>query len=49
MTNHFHDIKLSDGYIHTSGHIFCGLNGNCPDKDLIIKFIDNTIIVIPAN
>ena len=43
-----HDFKLVDGYLHASGHIFCGLDGNCPDKDLIIKYIDNTLIVVPA-
>ena len=43
-----HDFKLVDGYLHASGHIFCGLDGDCPDKDLIIKYIDNTLIVVPA-
>lgn len=43
-----HDFKLVDGYLHASGHFFCGLDGNCTDKDLIIKYIDNTLIVVPA-
>ena len=40
-----HNFKIVDGYLHASGHIFCGLDGNCPDKDLLIKYIDNTLIV----
>ena len=42
------DFKIVDGYLHASGHIFCGLEGNCPDKDLLIKYIDNTLIVAEA-
>lgn len=40
-----HDIKLVDGKIVASGHIFCGLDGDCPDKDLIIEYKNNTITV----
>ena len=39
-------FKIVDGYLHASGHIFCGLDGDCPDKDLLIKYIDNTLIVV---
>ena len=42
------DFKIVDGYLHASGHIFCGPEGNCPDKDLLIKYIDNTLIVTEA-
>ena len=40
-----HDIKLSEGRLIASGHIFCGLDGDCPDKDLIILYSDNVITV----
>ncbi len=43
-----HDFKIVDGYLHASGHVFCGLDGDCPDKDLLIKFIDNALIVTEA-
>lgn len=42
------DFRINDGYLHASGHIFCGLDGDCPNKDLIIKYIDNTLIVTVA-
>lgn len=42
-----HNFKLTDGYIKTSGHIFCGLECDTTDKNLVIKYIDNTLIVIP--
>ena len=41
------NIKLSDGIITANGHIFCGLDGDCPDKELIILYADNTITVKP--
>ena len=43
-----HDFKIVDGYLHASGHVFCGPEGDCPDKDLLIKYIDNTLIVTEA-
>lgn len=43
-----HGFNIVNGYLHTKGHIFCGLGGNCPDKDLLIKYIDNTLIVIES-
>lgn len=39
------DIKLVDGNIEARGHVFCGLDGDCPDKDLIFKYEDNMITV----
>ncbi len=33
-----HDLKVLDGELHASGHIFCGLDGDCPDQDLLIKY-----------
>ena len=43
-----HDFKIVDGYIHATGHVFRGLVDDNPDKDLIIKFLDNTLIVTEA-
>ena len=42
-----HDITLSDDNLIASGHIFCGLDGDCPDKELLIKYDNDKIIVIP--
>ena len=42
-----HDLKIVDGKVEAKGHIFCGLDGDCPDKDLIIKYEDNQIIISP--
>ncbi len=44
-----HDIKVSDDNLEASGHIFCGLDGDCPDKDLIIQYDNNTITISPKN
>lgn len=44
-----HDLKIVDGILHTSGHVFCGLDVECIDKDLIIKYENNKITVIPVN
>ena len=41
-----HNLVSEGDYIKARGHIFCGLDGNCPDKDLIIKYENNTITVI---
>ena len=43
------DIKLVDGNLEASGHIFCGLDGDCPDKKLQIKYENNAITVLPKN
>ena len=43
------DIKLVDGNLEASGHIFCGLDGDCPDKELQIKYENNIITVLPKN
>ena len=43
------DIKNVDGTIVARGHIFCGLDGDCPDKELLIKYENNTITVLPKN
>lgn len=44
-----HDFKIIDGNLETSGHIFCGLDGDCPDKELIINYVDNSITVTTKN
>ena len=44
-----HDITLNNDVIETKGHVFCGLDGNCPDKDLIIKYENNKISVVLKN
>lgn len=41
-------FKILDGNLHASGHIFCGLDGYCPDQDLLIKYENNTLIVTKA-
>lgn len=41
------NFKLNNGYLQASGHIFCGLDGDCPDKDLIIKLEGNVLTVEP--
>ena len=41
------DFKLVDGYVRATGHVFCGLECDATDKNLVIKYIDNTLIVIP--
>lgn len=42
-----HNFKVVDNKLQASGHIFCGLDGSCPDIDLIINYENNKIIVIP--
>ena len=42
-----HDIVLLKDNLEASGHIFCGLDGDCPDKTLIIKYESDTIKVLP--
>ena len=44
-----HDLKVNDGILYASGHIFCGVDGNCPDKDLVIKYENNSITISPKN
>lgn len=41
------DFKLVDGYVRATGHVFCGLDCNIINENLVIKYIDNTLIVIP--
>ena len=43
------DIKNVDGTIVARGHIFCGLDGDCPDIELLVKYENNTITVLPKN
>ena len=43
-----HDFRIEDGYLHATGHVFRGLVDDNPDKDLLIKYIDNTLIVTEA-
>lgn len=43
-----HDFRIEDGYLHATGHVFLGLVDDNPDKDLLIKYIDNTLIVTEA-
>lgn len=43
-----HGFKIVDGYLHATGHIFCGLECDNSDKELVIKYIDNTLIVTEA-
>lgn len=43
------NITIDDGILIARGHIFCGLDGDCPDKDLIIEYKDNVITVYPKN
>ena len=33
-----HDLTVVDGELHAQGHVFCGLDGDCPDQDLLIKY-----------
>ncbi len=42
-----HDIVLANDNLEASGHIFCGLDGDCPDKTLVIKYENDTITVTP--
>ena len=44
-----HDLKLENGVLTAKGHIFCGLDGDCPDKDLIIKYDNSIITISPKN
>ena len=47
-------IKLVKGYLHASGHINCyggysvndDIDENCQDKNLLIKYANNTLTVI---
>ena len=44
------NFKLVDGYLHATGSQFCFDtpdydDKDCGSKDLIIKYIDNTLIV----
>jgi hypothetical protein len=52
-------FKVVNGYLHTEGAPFCGdevLDPNtskeyiehCKDRDLLVKYIDNTLIVVDA-
>ena len=43
-----HDFKIVDGYLHATGDTISHLDNNWQDKDLLIKYIDNTLIVVPA-
>ena len=43
------DLKVENGVLTAKGHIFCGLDGNCPDKNLIIKYENGTITISPKN
>ena len=51
VTNNYQFYKLAveGDYIKAEGHIFCGIDGDCPDKDLIIKYENNTITISPKN
>ena len=42
-----HDIVLANDILEARGHILCGLDGDCPDKTLIIKYENDTIVVLP--
>ena len=42
-----HDLKVVNEHLQASGHIFCGLDEDCPDVDLDIVYEDNKIIVTP--
>ena len=44
-----HDLKIVDGKLQASGHLFCGIDGDCPDIDLMINYNyeNNAIIVTP--
>ena len=44
-----HDLKIVDDNLQASGHVFCGLDGDCQDIDLILKYENNTITVLPKN
>ncbi len=52
-------FKIVNGYLHAMGAPFCGVDGpdenaskeekeKCKDHDLLIKYIDNTLIVVDA-
>lgn len=41
------DFKLVDGYVRATGHVFCGPECAATNENLVIKYIDNTLIVIP--
>jgi len=43
------NFRIEDGYLYAEGHVFCGLDEECSDKKLIIKYIDNTLIVTDNN
>ncbi len=48
------DFKIVNGYLHASGSIFCAdeengvVSDECKGKDLLVKYANNTLIVIPA-
>ena len=48
------DFKIVSGYLHASGSIFCAdeengvVSDECKGKDLLVKYANNTLIVIPA-
>ncbi len=44
-----HSLKFENGVLTAKGHIFCGIDCNCPDKNLTINYKNNTITVIPKN
>lgn len=44
-----HNLEVIDGNLHASGHVFCGVDGNCPDKDLVVKYENNSITISPKN
>ena len=43
-----HDFKIKNGYLHADGYVFCGIDCPATAKDLLIKYIDNTLIVTEA-
>lgn len=42
-----HDLKIVDGKLQASGHLFCGIDGDCPDIDLMLNYENNIITVAP--
>ena len=50
------NIRLVDGYLHATGHVNCmggysvddDIDENCQDKDLLIKYSNNTLTVTEA-
>ncbi len=42
-----HDLVIRNGVLEAKGQVFCGLEGNCPDEDLVVTYENNVLTFTP--